>query len=205
MIIFDIISFVNEPFAHPFNASQSDRVVGMSKEVLHQGAYRRFVKTSGWEYMERIRSSEVVVLIPVTEDRKVIFVEQFRVPVQRNMIEFPAGLVNDLDSNQHESLEETARRELIEETGYEAATLKKITRVPANSALATDMLTVYFASGLRKVGAGGGDETENITVHEVPLSEVDQWLRQQEARHIYIDPKVYAGLYYLERMEGSVE
>ncbi len=172
----------------------------MPKEVLHQGSYRRFVKTSGWEYMERIRSSEVVVLIPVTDDRKVIFVEQFRVPVQRNMIEFPAGLVNDLDSNQHESLEETARRELIEETGYDAATLKKIIRAPANSALATDMLTVYFASGLRKVGPGGGDATENITVHEVPLAEVDRWLSAQEVRDVFIDPKVYAGLYYLERM-----
>ena len=90
------------------------------KKILFEGKFRRFITHQDWEYVERIRSHEVVVMIPVTDDRKVIFVEQFRIPAQTQMIEFPAGLMRDLDTNQNESREESARRELIEETGYDA-------------------------------------------------------------------------------------
>ncbi len=170
----------------------------MGKEILFEGKYRRFVCKDGWEFLERHRSNQVVVLIPVTDKREVVFVEQFRIPVERKIIEFPAGLVNDMDIFSHESLEETARRELLEETGYEAETLKKIRYAPANSAVATDMLTVYYATGLKKVGAGGGDATEQILVHPVPFDQVDAWLEEQVKLGKYVDLKVYAGLYYLK-------
>lgn len=171
----------------------------MSHQILHEGKYRRFVSKNGWEYTERIRCNEVVVLIPVTDEKKVIFVEQFRVPVQSKMIEFPAGLIHDMDSNQHESREESARRELIEETGYDAGTLEFAFRGPSNSALASDMLYVYLATKLRKVGPGGGDESENIQVHEVLWTEVEGWLEWQSSQDKFIDPKIYAGLYYLSK------
>lgn len=172
----------------------------MTREILFEGRYRRFIRKDGWEYLERVHSNEVVVLIPVTPDGRVVFVEQYRIPVEKKIIEFPAGLVHDLETNHHETLEETARRELVEETGYEAGRLERIIRAPANSALATDMLTVFFASGLRRVGPGGGDPTEAITVHEVPRREVDSWLEAQKAQDKYVDPKVYSGLYYLNQV-----
>jgi ADP-ribose pyrophosphatase len=53
------------------------------------------------------------------------------------------------------------------------------------------------AIGLKKRSRGGGDCAESITVHEVPLGDVAQWLRRQARRGKLIDPKVYAGLYFL--------
>lgn len=170
----------------------------MNKEILFEGKYRKFVRKNGWEFVERHRSNQVVVLIPVTDAREVVFVEQFRIPVEKKIIEFPAGLVNDMESFKDETLEETARRELIEETGFEAGTLKKIRYAPANSAVATDMLTVYYATDLKKVGDGGGDESEQITVHVIPFAQVDAWLESQISQGKYVDLKVYAGLYYLK-------
>ena len=114
------------------------------------------------------------------------------------MIEFPAGLANDTDEFKHESLEEAARRELIEETGYAASNLELIVRTPGSSSIATDMLSVYFATGLAKIGPGGGDASENITVHEVPLKEIHEWLEGQKTQGKYVDLKVYSGLYYLQ-------
>ena len=171
------------------------------KKILFEGKFRRFITRNGWEYTERIRCHEVVVMIPVTDDRKIIFVEQFRIPSQSHMIEFPAGLMNDLDSNQSESREESARRELNEETGYDAGKLEFLVEAPANSALATDVLYVYLATDLCKVGPGGGDTTENIKVHEVPVKEVETWLESQRVKDKFIDFKVYAGLYYLSRKQ----
>jgi ADP-ribose pyrophosphatase len=172
----------------------------MEDGILAEGKYRRFVRREGWEFTERYRSNQVVVMIALTPDRKLVFVEQYRVPVQSLMIEFPAGLVNDNESNSHEGLEETARRELLEETGYEGQNFQFIRQDPANAAVASDMLHVFFVSGLKKVGPGGGDETEKIKVHEVPLLEVDRWLETQKAAGKLVDLKIFAGLYYLKHL-----
>ncbi|HPF13704.1 MAG TPA: MgtC/SapB family protein [Planctomycetota bacterium] len=62
--------------------------------------------------------------------------------------------------------------------------------------ITTEVVTFYLATGLRKVAGGGGDETESITVHEVPLAQAEQWLEERRGEGVLIDPKVYAGLYF---------
>ncbi len=174
----------------------------MGHEILHEGKYRRFVRKDGWEFVERLQPGGIVVIIAVTDDDKVVLIEQPRIPIGKRIIEFPAGLVNDHASNRHESMEETARRELIEETGYRAKTMTRITEGPASSATTSDILTVFFAQGLTKEGPGGGDETEEITVHEVPLGRVHEWLAEQRNAGRMVDLKIYAGLYYLKHQNS---
>jgi ADP-ribose pyrophosphatase len=64
--------------------------------------------------------------------------------------------------------------------------------------MSTEMITFVRAWDLEKVGPGGGDETENIVVHEVPRSEAGAWLFARAAEGYSIDPKLFAGLWFIE-------
>jgi ADP-ribose pyrophosphatase len=64
--------------------------------------------------------------------------------------------------------------------------------------LSSEIITFYQALGVVKKGPGGGDETESITVHEVPLKEADSWLLEMGKKGALVDPKVYVGLYFLK-------
>ncbi|HNX67895.1 MAG TPA: NUDIX hydrolase [Candidatus Omnitrophota bacterium] len=166
--------------------------------ILHQGKYLDLISEDGWEYVKRTNCSGIVVVVPVTRDGKAILVEQFRRPVRAQVIEWPAGLVNDKTPHDPETMETAARRELLEETGYEAGTLELLVEGPVSSGLSAEIITFYRALEVVKKGAGGGDETESIIVHEVPLPEVASWLVKMEKKGYLVDPKVYAGLYFIK-------
>lgn len=171
----------------------------MKKTVLYEGKYIRLVCQDTWEYVERLNTSGVVVIIAVTEDQKVILCEQYRVPVGRSVLELPAGLVNDTAQAADETFEEAARRELLEETGYEAKDMTFVFEGPIASGSSSVHVSFYRAGGLKKVGCGGGDASENITVHEVPLRNLDIWIREIRAAGQLIDPKVFSAFYFLEK------
>jgi len=63
-------------------------------------------------------------------------------------------------------------------------------------------VTLFLATKLRRVGAGGGVAHEDITVHEVPLAEVHSWLEAKAKAGVLVDPKVYAGLYFIQQLHG---
>lgn len=134
----------------------------------------------------------------MTRDGKVVFVEQFRRPVAAQVIEWPAGLVNDKAAHDAETMEAAARRELFEETGYEAEHLAFLVEGPVSSGLSSEIITFYQALDVVKKGPGGGDATESIKVHEIPLKEADLWLYEMEKKGLMVDPKVYVGLYFLK-------
>ncbi len=166
-------------------------------QVLASGRFVRLVRRDGWEWAERVRVSGVVVIAALTPEGRVLFVEQHRPPVDGPVIEFPAGLAGDLEGAADEALEDAARRELREETGYEAEALEHVTTGPVSAGMTSERLAFFVARGLRRVAAGGGDHAEDIVVHEVPAAEVRGWLQAQEARGAQVDPKVYAGLWFL--------
>jgi ADP-ribose pyrophosphatase len=120
--------------------------------------------------------------------------------VARHVVEFPAGLIGDTLplKARRESITIAARRELLEETGYRARTMRFLTAGPAAAGSSTVVITFFLASGLTKAGDGGGDESENISIHEVPLAKADAWLESMRGRGYWVDPKVYAGLYFLK-------
>ena len=168
-------------------------------QILYEGRHIRLVRREDWEYIQRRRATGVVMILAITDDRRVVLVEQFRPPLGCNVIELPAGLAGDLPGWEDENLAEAARRELIEETGYDAARMETIAPAPSSPGLTDEVIAFYRATDLTRVGDGGGDDSENITVHEVPLEGIEDWFDRKRVEGAMIDPKLYMGL-YLELM-----
>ena len=103
----------------------------------------------------------------LTEKNEVVMIRQYRHGVQNIVWEFPGGIVED-----SESVEDGARRELLEETGYNASTLVEVGRINPNPANHTNTLYALLASGATLVQEQHLDEAEEIEVHLVPLDEV---------------------------------
>ncbi len=173
-------------------------------EIIHEGRFIRFQKVGDWEFIQRNNCTGIVIIVPMTDDQQVIFVEQYRPPVDKFVIEFPAGLLNDRADYPDESIESGAKRELMEETGYRAEQIIPLLDGPISAGSSADTVTMVRAAGLTKVGTGGGDETESIRIHEVKLSDVDAWLEHQRQQGFMIEPKIYSGLYFLKSYNSSL-
>lgn len=168
--------------------------------TLAQGKYLRLISQGTWEYADRTRASGAVVIVAVTPERKLLFVEQYRVPLGCRAIELPAGLVGDIPGEEHEALQIAAERELLEETGYSAAEWQWLMTGPSSPGMCTEMLSLFLAKNLTRQHAGGGDATEDIVVHEISLEAVPAWLQEQYKNGKAIDTKVYAGMYFALHM-----
>ncbi len=166
--------------------------------VIGQGRHLRLLDEDGWEYSERVGSSGVVAILPITPAGEVVLVEQYRRPVKQRVLELPAGLAGD-GGFEGESFENAAARELEEETGYRASSLKLITAGPSASGSSNTLMHFFLATGLRKVGEGGGDASEDIQVHVVPLDKVEAFIQEKLKQGCLADPKLYAGLYFAGR------
>ncbi len=166
-------------------------------ETLYNGHYLRMCQRQGWEYAERTNASAAVIIVALTPADCLLLVEQFRIPINALSIEMPAGLVGDLGDD--ESIETAAARELIEETGWQASRIEHLMTGPSSSGMSTEQIAFVRAHGLIRVGPGGGDESESIVVHEVPRRDAAAWLDARRREGYSIDPKLYAGLYFIER------
>ncbi len=163
------------------------------KVIIAKGRFTNYVMRDQWEYVERKGAAGVVGIVAVTDADELVLVEQYRPPVDANVIELPAGLVGD-GNRAAEPLEEAARRELLEETGFEAGQVRHLATGVTTAGISAEMIHLYLATKLRRVHAGGGDETETITVHLVPRRNVDPWLRERQQQGAVIDLKIYSAL-----------
>lgn len=194
------MTFCLDDLRPPMNDS-ADRIPADATapvETLYEGRWLSLRKRGRWEYAERNNPSGAVIILAVTPADNVLFVEQYRVSILQNTIEMPAGLVGDLADQPDESALMAAQRELEEETGYRCQRVEFVHRGPSSSGMSTEMITFARAWDLEKVGPGGGDETENIVVHEVPRTEAGAWLFARAAEGYSIDPKLFAGLWFIE-------
>jgi len=170
-------------------------------KLLGEGKFLKLWNRESWEFVQRKGCTGVAIIVAMTDDQKVILVEQFRVPVGKYVIELPAGIVGDKG---RESMTKGAQRELFEETGWWAKKVEVLIKGPAASGMSCEELTFCLASNLVKKGAGGGDEMEDITTHEVPLTQVESWLKKQGKKGKRIDPKIFSGLYFLTSKRKSL-
>ena len=171
--------------------------------TVYEGRYQRMVVRGSWEYSERTHPGGLAaIIIAVTPGDKVLFVEQFRIPLQARTIEMPAGLVGDIDAG--ESIEQSAVRELEEETGWSADHAEVLMIGPTSSGASSEKIAFVRATGLRRVGPGGGDASEDITVHEVPRSGAAAWLARKLGEGYELDAKLWAGLWMIDHnLDGT--
>lgn len=165
-------------------------------DVLYQGKFLNLVREGRWEYCERVNNTGAVMIFACTQDNCVLLVEEFRPPIGKRSLCFPAGLSGDEGP---ESDLAAARRELVEETGYEAEEMRYLFTSPSSPGLTSETLHFYLAKGLRRVSDGGGVENENITVCEVPMESIEAWLAAKTAEGVSVDSRIYAGLYFLQK------
>jgi len=169
------------------------------RATVWKGKFLRVMKVGRWEYAERVNAIAGVVIVAVTKDGNLLLTEQERLPVANRVIELPAGLAGDAKGNETEEFAVAARRELLEETGYEAGEMTRLTAGPPSPGFSSEMVTFFRAKRLRRVSAGGGEGNEKIVVHEVPLRGCVRWLQERAAEGLLVDPKVYAGLFFCAR------
>jgi nicotinamidase/pyrazinamidase len=170
-------------------------------ETLAETKFLRLLRRGKWDYVQRTGRRTAVALVATTDDERVVLVEQHRIPVDASVIELPAGLAGDLPGEEDEPLETAARRELLEETGYEAGQLTRLVCVVSSAGLTDEAVMLLRARDVRQVGPGGGDGSEQIVVHAVPLAEIDEWLDERIAAGQPIDGRVFAALYFIRRNE----
>lgn len=172
-------------------------------ETLYEGKYLALRREGHWEYAERPNARGAAFIVAVTEAQEIVLVEQYRIPLHARCIELPAGIIGDEAAFANESIEAAALRELEEETGFRGARAELLASGPVGAGLASEILHLVRAHDLKRVHAGGGVEGEDITVHVVPLAGIGEWLAQQGRSGKWVEPRIYAGLWFVQNAGGK--
>lgn len=166
------------------------------RKALFEGKFLRLVDDDGWEFAERTTGAGVVCVVAV-DGQHVLLVEEFRSAVQAPVISLPAGLIDRAEAGEaQETAMEAALRELREETGYTARSIEEVASGPISAGMTTERVTFFLARDL-KAGPQMLDADEDISVHRVPLKQLSSFLDESSSRGAEIDPKIFAGLYFV--------
>ncbi|MDX8359728.1 MULTISPECIES: NUDIX hydrolase [Bacillaceae] len=134
---------------------------------------------------EIVKHPGAVAVIAVTSENKIVMVQQYRKPLERVLVEIPAGKLE-----QGEEPIETAKRELEEETGYTAHKLTHLTSFYTSPGFADELVHLYVAEGLIKLEIKAQlDEDEFVDVIELTL---DEALAYMSEKRIYDAKTAYA-------------
>lgn len=118
----------------------------------------------GESIREYIVHPGAVVIVPVLDDGRLLFENQFRYPLQRDFLELPAGKIDA-----GEAIETTARRELLEETGYVADSWSHLGVMHPCIGYSNERIEIFLAQGLRKVAEPSLDHNEFLDVLTLSL------------------------------------
>lgn len=143
---------------------------------------------------EIIKHPGAVAVVAVTDENKIVMVEQYRKALERTIVEIPAG---KLEKGEEPSV--CARRELEEETGYECESIELLVSFYTSPGFADEIVHLYVAKGLKqKENAAAPDEDEFVNLEELTLEEALQYMKEQK---IYDAKTVYA-VQYLQLQEA---
>lgn len=140
------------------------------------------------------RRNYVVIVATDTEDNY-LCVRQFRQGIRQVTTEFPAGGIERKDGREYgqsgdvssEDALEAAKRELLEETGYESDEWRHLLTVPSNATIADNYAYLFEARNCRKVSGQSLDDTEFLKVYKYPEQELEDMIKKgrfQQAIHI---------------------
>ncbi|HLS08566.1 NUDIX hydrolase [Lentibacillus sp.] len=142
---------------------------------------------------ELIKHAGAVGIIPITKDNKIVFVEQYRKPLEKSLVEIPAGKLED-----GEEPEMTVLRELEEETGYAASSPTFVTSFYTSPGFADEIMYLYMAEDVEPIeNPAAGDDDEFIELLELTLEEAKQCMKEQRIH----DAKTNYAIMYLESLE----
>ncbi|WP_019154383.1 NUDIX domain-containing protein [Robertmurraya massiliosenegalensis] len=143
---------------------------------------------------EIVKHPGAVAILPITDDGKIVMVEQYRKPMDKVLVEVPAGKLEKGEEPAY-----TAERELEEETGYECQSLEWLISFYTSPGFADEIVHLYVAKGLtKKENAASLDEDEFVNVLEVTLEEAIELVKEQR---IY-DAKTAYAIQYLQLQEA---
>ena len=166
----------------------------MADRILASTPFLRFIDRDGWAFVERANAHACVAIVALTPDRRLVLIEQFRPPLRGKVIELPAGLVGDEESD--EPLEVAARRELLEETGYQASTMVRLPTCVSSAGISNEETTFFLAKDATRVAAGGGVGGEDIEVHAIAIDAVPAFIAEKQRAGVGVAAKVFAGLHF---------
>jgi ADP-ribose pyrophosphatase len=139
---------------------------------------------------EYIKHPGAVVILPVFDDGSILVERQFRYPLDRVFIEFPAGKIDP-----NEDPLDCAKRELQEETGYTAADWKFVTTIHNAIAYSNEHLDIFLARGLT-AGASKLDDGEFLETFKASIPDMLAWVREGKIT----DVKTVIGTFWLEKI-----
>ncbi|MDO8558547.1 MAG: NUDIX hydrolase [bacterium] len=146
-----------------------------------------------WEMVKRKTYGRIVAVIALTPKKEVILIKIFRIPFKCRIIEACAGLMD----KKGESEPDMARRELLEETGYEVSRLRKLVSGPFNTSMLEDEIVYYLGTGARKIQEPELEDAEDIEVLKIPLKKLRTFLLHPP-RGVKADVKLFGILHLLK-------
>ena len=143
-----------------------------------------------------LESLDWVNVIPLTREKEVVLIRQYRHGTREVTLEIPGGIVEEGDSP-----EEAARRELMEETGYRDTGMVSLGFVYPNPAFLNNRCHTFLAQGVRLAGGQDQDEKEDIEVILRPLDEIPRLIREAAITHSLVVAAFYR--LFVEQWSGQ--
>lgn len=146
---------------------------------------------------EIIKHPGAVAVLALTDENKIIMVQQYRKALDKVIVEIPAGKLE-----KGEEPDSTARRELEEETGYACESLTPLISFYTSPGFADELVHLFVAKGLKKIDNPAGlDEDEFVDVLEISLEEAQEFVKNKK---IYDAKTAYAVQYLqLQQLVGE--
>jgi ADP-ribose pyrophosphatase len=160
-------------------------------QVEWAGKFVEVRRRGRWEYAGRPGNIRAAVVLAI-DAGEVILVEQYRVPLGKFCLELPAGLIGDEEGLDGEDARTSAARELEEETGYRAAQWEELGEFYSSPGMLSESFTLLKATGLTRIGEGGGTAHEDIVVHRLPIAGIVEAVAEHRDRGHAIDVKLLA-------------
>lgn len=135
-------------------------------------------------------------IMALTKEGQVVLIQQYRHGIREVLWEFPGGVIED-----GEEPVEGAKRELLEETGYQASRMIEIARLYPNPALQTNTLYGFLALDAERVREQSLDAGEEIEVQLVPLEELVEKARHGDFPHALMTAVLFSALAYMGKIQ----
>lgn len=170
-----------------FNEKTIERTVIYNGKIIDLELHEVELPDGKTSQRELVYHHGAVAICAVTSENEVLLVKQYRKPVEKPLLEIPAGKLEE-----DEERESAAKRELEEETGYVASNLEHITDMYGSPGFSNEKLSIYFTDQLSE-GHLNLDDDEFVELIKVPIHEIPELLNSKQIE----DAKTIIALQYL--------